>query len=86
MVAGDVTSWQILLQKSQNAERLVPHINIRSPRLQPGKFLIGGAKRLLHQNRPKAELPLTKMVCTLIHSSGSVHDVQIDELRYTTEG
>jgi hypothetical protein len=31
-------------------------MTIRSPRLQPGKFLIGGAKRLLQQNLPGADL------------------------------
>jgi hypothetical protein len=35
---------------------VVPHINIRSPRLQPGKFVIGETKRLLQHYLPAADL------------------------------
>jgi hypothetical protein len=35
---------------------VVPHINIRSPRLQPGKFVIGGTKRLLQHYLPTANI------------------------------
>jgi hypothetical protein len=44
------------VSSSQNA--VVPHINIRSPRLQPGKLLIDGAKRLLQQNLPLSEVKI----------------------------
>src|SRR5260370_16438603 len=43
-----------LVSSSQN--EVVPHINIRSPRLQPGKFVIGGTKRLLQHYPPEAAL------------------------------
>jgi hypothetical protein len=39
---------------SSSQNEVVPHINIRSLRLQPGKFTIGETKRLLQQNPPKA--------------------------------
>jgi hypothetical protein len=35
---------------------VVPHINIRSPRLQPGKVVIGETKRLLQHYRRKADV------------------------------
>src|SRR5215208_5398214 len=34
----------------------VPHMFTRKPRLQPGKFLISSAKRLLQHNRPIADV------------------------------
>jgi hypothetical protein len=34
----------------------VPHMFTRKPRLQPGKFLISSAKRLLQHNRPTPEV------------------------------
>jgi hypothetical protein len=35
----------------------VPHMSTRKPRLQPGKFSIRGAKRLLQHNLPAADIP-----------------------------
>jgi hypothetical protein len=40
---------------SSSQSEVVPHINIRSPRLRPEKFVIGEAKRLLQHYRPKAD-------------------------------
>src|SRR4051812_33692051 len=34
----------------------VPHMFTRKPRLQPGKSLVSGAKRLLQHNRPVADI------------------------------
>jgi hypothetical protein len=36
---------------SSSQNEVVPHINIRSPRLRPEKFVIGEAKRLLQHYR-----------------------------------
>jgi hypothetical protein len=41
---------------SQN--EVVPHINIRSPRLRPEKFVIGEAKRLLQHYRHVEDVAL----------------------------
>ena len=41
---------------SSSHNEAVPHINIRSPRLQPGKFVVGETKRLLQQNRHFSDL------------------------------
>ena len=40
---------------SSSQNEVVPHINIRSPRLQPGKFVIGETKRLLQQYLPEGD-------------------------------
>jgi hypothetical protein len=50
-VASDAPPKSVV-SSSQN--EVVPHINIRSPRLQPGKFVIGETKRLLQHYLPLA--------------------------------
>ena len=42
------------MSSSQN--EVVPPINIRSPRLQPGKFVIGETKRLLQHYLPEGDI------------------------------
>jgi hypothetical protein len=36
---------------------VVPHIKIRSPRPQPGEFVIGETKRLLQHYRHETDMP-----------------------------
>jgi hypothetical protein len=40
---------------SSSQNEVVPHINIRSPRLRPGKFVVGEIKRLLQHYLPEAD-------------------------------
>jgi len=42
---------------SSSQIEVVPHINIRSPRLQPGKFCDRETKRLLQHYRHWTDLP-----------------------------
>jgi hypothetical protein len=42
-----------------------PHINIRSPRLQPGKFAIGETKRLLQHYRPDSDIAIWPLMSVL---------------------
>ena len=47
------------MSSSQN--EVVPYINIRSPRLQPGKFVIGETKRLLQHYLHFSDIPVASV-------------------------
>jgi hypothetical protein len=70
---------------SSSQNEVVPHINIRSPRVQPGKFVIGETKRLLQHYLPTAEVggldsvpsrrdrigPVAVMMATIVVPAGA---------------
>src|SRR6476620_1184502 len=55
---------------SSSLDNVVPQMIIRSPRVRPGKFVFGEAKRVLQQYLPTADIPaLNSMTLSALASS-----------------